>query len=90
MPRRDRTFSHRDVVRIYQKHLSLAEKRQVEEFFEAFRAKEELTENILELIVDIMGLVPGFGEIVEIIETGVSLGAVLNDLQKIRKGDLDV
>jgi hypothetical protein len=66
MPRKDRTFSDRDVIRIVVKHLEPQEQVNVQEFMRGFTA-QEFTMEAFEAVLQIIGLIPLVGEFAEVL-----------------------
>lgn len=71
MPKLDRTFTGMDIIRIWQDHLDSDEQERVLCFFrslsEAQDLQGDLDENILDLVLSLIGLVPGAGDLINIV-----------------------
>jgi len=59
MPRKDRTFRHSDVIRVYEKHLNECEQDKVKAYFalELFEDNVELLQKIVDLADKILNLI---------------------------------
>jgi len=60
MPRRDRTYRADDVLRIYLNYLDEEEQDEVDLFFSGIDT--DIFDETLDIIVDLLGLIPVFGE----------------------------
>ena len=63
MPRKDRTFRHSDVIRIYEYHLDSCEKNKVKAYFAL-----EFIEDIAEQFQEILELIDKILEFIELLE----------------------
>ena len=61
----DVTFSDTDVIRIYLNHLTRDEQLNVERFFEG--SDIDIAFEIFDIAVDVLGLIPGIGELFELV-----------------------
>ena len=86
MPSVDRTFSHRDVIRIYARHLTSAEQAEVRAYFAQFPVEitpaqnDELWDKINEKFLELIGPVwTGLFAGVEILIRAIDLAGIVNE-----------
>ncbi len=61
----DKTFSDTDIIRLYLNHLTGDERISVERFFEG--SDIDIAFEIFDIVIDVAGLIPGIGEIFELV-----------------------
>lgn len=83
MPRRDASFTSADVLRLWDRNLSLVEQRVVIGFFWSLIPGVSTEKKVLEILVSIAGVIPGLGQIVRIFETISDVSALVADVADI-------
>lgn len=79
MPRRDRTFTDADMIRIYLNHLDPEERRFVEDFFAGLDF--DVLDEVGGFLLEILGLVPVIGTILDILGIPISIDQFVRSLQ---------